>query len=89
MRIRQLAWNAAVITAAATAMLGFSAGIAEATPAMPAIQAVPAMQTCAGGYACTYGLSPRVGIYFLEAFRCVNTTYTVVNGGNLIYQVTN
>jgi hypothetical protein len=96
MRIRQLAGNAAVITAAATAMLGFSTGIAgatpaiQATPATPATKAIPAMQFCNSGFVCTYGLSPRVGIYFLESFRCVNTTYRVLQGdANLIYQVTN
>jgi hypothetical protein len=67
MRIRQLARCAAVIAAAATAMLGFSSGIAGATPA---IQATPAMRNCRPAHACAYELSPHGGLALVAQLPC-------------------
>lgn len=90
MRIRQLARNAAVITAAATAMLGFSTGIAEAMPTTPTMPTIPAMSLCNAGQACTYGLSPRVGIYLVQRFPCTPPAiHNAINPPGGVYQVTN
>jgi hypothetical protein len=79
MRIRQLARSAAVIAAAATAMLGFSTGIAGATPAM---------RHCRPAHACAYELSPHGGLALVAQLPCRQGGMHFVPPAPL-YQVTN
>lgn len=90
MHIRQLARNAALITAAAIVTAGFSTGIAQATSAAPTSTIsvasapvtpggmAPRMLNCPEYTFCAYGIEGGRSYYLAQSFTCAEDIHYAV-----------